>query len=87
MKHFAPIVAASEALPSEVIGMASELANHANRLALDAIVIEGRLHRPALPGEAIGKALTLLAQEAAAFTDLTIRLAERIRALEARAAA
>jgi hypothetical protein len=80
-----PIIAACEPAPHEVQAMAGEAFERANRLALDAIILQGRAVSAAPPPMA--KLAAELAAEATAFAALTVTMAERIAALEARAAA
>jgi hypothetical protein len=80
-----PIVAAGEPAPHELHALAGEAFERANNLALDAIILQGRVastsRRP------LATLASDLAAEATAFAALTVKLAERIAALEARAAA
>lgn len=80
-----PIIAAGEPAPDELRAMAGEAFERANRLALDSIILQGRAVSADPPPMA--KLAGELAAEATAFAALAVTLAERIAAMEARAAA
>lgn len=82
---FSPIITTGEPAPDELRAMAAEACDRAARLALDCVILQGR----ALPGARapMSGPVRELAAEATAFATLTVAMAERIAALEARAAA
>lgn len=82
---FAPLVAANDPLPAEIIADANMICNASGDLLMRATTLCGAMHRP-VGFDRLTAALALMEQEAATLSQASRHIGETIRALEARAA-
>lgn len=82
--RFAPLVAANDPLPAEIVAAANMICHASGDLLMRATSLCGAMHRP-VGFDRLTHALALMAQEARALADASTRIGETILALEARA--
>lgn len=80
----APLIAANDPLPAEVIAAANLICHASGDLLMRSSSLCGAMHRP-VSFDRLTHALELIAQEAAALSHASQRIGETIRALQARA--
>lgn len=81
----APVITGGDPPPAELIAEADTLCHRAGDMLMRASVLAGQMRR-AEPADALARATTILADEARATAEATVRLGERLAALAARAA-
>lgn len=81
---FAPLIAANDPLPAEIIAAANLICHASGDLLMRASTLCGAMHRP-VGFDRLTHALDLMQQEAEALASASRRIGETIRALEARA--
>lgn len=84
--RFAPVIQPGEALPAEILAEAHSLGHRSGDMMIRCTELAGEMTRAA-PADRLQQIVGLIADEARALTDATVRIGESLAALQARAGA